>query len=115
MPSEIKLNEHRVGLVPSSVRELTAKSHNVFIESGAGSGIVASDEEYVESGAEILNTAEAEFQNAQMIVKVKEPQPTEWLVLSLTRSCLHTFILQQMQIRLLGSWRLVAVRSPMKP
>lgn len=78
VPAEIKANEHRVGLVPSSVKELIAKGHNVFIEAGAGQGIAASDEEYVKSGAEILNTAEAVFQQAQMIVKVKEPQPTEW-------------------------------------
>jgi len=78
VPAEIKPNEHRVGLVPLSVKELTSKGHKVFVEAGAGRGIAASDEDYVESGAEILNTAEAVFQQAQMIVKVKEPQPTEW-------------------------------------
>ena len=78
VPTEIKANEHRVGLVPSSVKELTAKGHNVYVETGAGRGIAASDADYIEAGAEILSTAEAVFQQAQMIVKVKEPQPAEW-------------------------------------
>ena len=77
VPAEIKANEHRVGLVPSSVKELTAKGHNVYVETGAGHGIAAPDVDYIEAGAEILETAEAVFQQAQMIVKVKEPQPTE--------------------------------------
>ena len=78
VPAEIKANEHRVGLVPSSVREVTSKGHNVYVETGAGRGIAASDADYEEAGAEILKTAEAVFQCAQMIVKVKEPQPAEW-------------------------------------
>ncbi|MEC7190777.1 MAG: alanine dehydrogenase, partial [Pseudomonadota bacterium] len=77
VPAEIKANEHRVGLVPSSVQELTAKGNNVYVETGAGHGIAAPDADYIEAGAEILETAEAVFQQAQMIVKVKEPQPTE--------------------------------------
>ena len=78
VPTEITPNEHWVGLVPSSVKELSSKGHDVFVETDAGLGIAASDEEYVESGAKILNTSEAVFQQAQMIIKVKEPQPTEW-------------------------------------
>ena len=78
VPAEIKANEHRVGLVPSSVKELTAKGHNVYVEAGAGRSIAASDADYVEAGAEVLSTAEAVFQQTQMIVKVKEPQPAEW-------------------------------------
>ena len=78
VPAEIKANEHRVGLVPSSVQELTAKGHNVYVETGAGRGIAASDADYIEAGAEILSIAEAVFQQAQMIVKVKEPQLAEW-------------------------------------
>ena len=54
--------------MPSSVRESISKGHDVFVEAGAGRGIAASDEEYVKSGAKILNTAEAVFQQAQMIV-----------------------------------------------
>ena len=85
VPAEIKANEHRVGLVPSSVREATSKGHNVYVETGAGWGIAASDADYEEAGAEILKTAEAVFQCAQMIVKVKEPQPAEWARLTSTK------------------------------
>ena len=67
-----------IGLVPSSVKELTAKGYNVYVETGAGRGIAASDADYVEAGAEILSMAESVFQQAQMIVKVKKPQPVEW-------------------------------------
>ena len=77
VPAEIKANEHRVGLVLSSLKELTAKGQNVYVETGAGSNVKSSDENYIEAGAEILTMAEAVFQYAQMIVKVKEPQPEE--------------------------------------
>ena len=77
VPAEIKANEHWVGLVPSSVKELTAKGHNVYVETVAGRGIAASDADYVEAGAELLSMAESVFQQSQMIVKVKEPQPVE--------------------------------------
>ena len=82
VPAEIKANEHRVGLVPSSVKELTARGHHVLVQSGAGEGIAASDADYVKAGAEILDTAASVFQQAQMIVKVKEPQSTEWTQLT---------------------------------
>ena len=64
VPAEIKANEHRVGLVPSSVQELTAKGHNVYVETGAGRGIAASDADYIEAGAEILSVAKAVLQQA---------------------------------------------------
>ena len=91
VPAEIKANEHRVGLVPSSVKELTAKGHNVYVETGAGRGIAASDADYIEAGAEILSIAEAVFQQAQMIVKVKEPQPAEWARLT-SNQILFTYL-----------------------
>jgi alanine dehydrogenase len=78
VPTEIKANEFRVGLVPGSVRELTAKGHEVLVQSGAGAGIGADDAAYAKVGARILPTAEAVFAEAQMIVKVKEPQAVEW-------------------------------------
>ena len=78
VPTEIKSNEFRVGLVPSSVRELTARGHEVIVQSGAGLGIHADDETYVKAGARIVPTAEAVFAEAQMIVKVKEPQEVEY-------------------------------------
>ena len=82
VPAEIKANEHRVGLVPASVKELTDKGHQVVVESGAGRGIAATDADYEAAGAQILATAEQVFAEAQMIVKVKEPQPVEWARLS---------------------------------
>ncbi|HET6390883.1 alanine dehydrogenase [Hyphomicrobium sp.] len=78
VPTEIKPDEYRVGLVPGSVRELTAHGHEVVVQSGAGAGIFADDTTYVKAGARIVPTAEDVFADAQMIVKVKEPQPVEW-------------------------------------
>ncbi|WP_206242202.1 alanine dehydrogenase [Novosphingobium terrae] len=74
---EIKNHEYRVGLTPESVHELTAHGHRVLVESGAGLGIGASDEAYAEAGAELVTTAAEIFAKAEMIVKVKEPQPVE--------------------------------------
>lgn len=78
VPTEIKVNEYRVGLVPGSVRELTAKGHEVFVQSGAGAGIFADDSAYEYAGAKILPDADAVFAQSEMIVKVKEPQKVEW-------------------------------------
>lgn len=77
VPKEIKSQEYRVGLVPSSVNELVHLGHHVIIESGAGYGIGIDDETYESVGAEIVKTAEEVFERAEMIVKVKEPQPNE--------------------------------------
>ncbi|MCF6321462.1 MAG: alanine dehydrogenase [Rhizobiaceae bacterium] len=78
VPKEIKNNEFRVGLTPGSVREYIAHGHKVFVETGAGTGINAEDETYQAVGATILQTAAEVFQQSDMIVKVKEPQPIEW-------------------------------------
>lgn len=77
VPKEIKKSEHRVGLIPSSVRECIAKGHPVFVESGAGLSIGFDDAAYLAAGAEILSSAAAVFERAEMIVKVKEPQLSE--------------------------------------
>jgi len=77
VPCEIKNNEYRVGLVPASVRELTLRGHEVFIEHAAGEGIDFSDAEYEAAGAKILPNAKLVFETAEMIVKVKEPQAVE--------------------------------------
>ena len=78
---EIKNNEYRVGLTPESVHELATHGHQVLVESGAGLGIGASDQDYRKAGAQIANAAEAVFGEAELIVKVKEPQSEEraWL------------------------------------
>ena len=81
VPKEIKADENRVGLVPACVRELTARGHEVVVETGAGQGAGLSDAAYVAAGAEILPDAAAVFGGAEMIVKVKEPQPAECAML----------------------------------
>jgi len=77
VPKEIKIHEYRVGLVPAAVRELTGGGHQVLVQSGAGAGIDCSDEDYRNAGARIAPSAEAVFNESQMIVKVKEPQLSE--------------------------------------
>ena len=82
LPKEIKNNEFRVGLIPTSVAELVKSGHQVLVQTGAGAGIGAGDEAYQAAGAMISPTAEQIFQDAEMIVKVKEPQEQEWAQLS---------------------------------
>lgn len=77
VPKEIKVHEYRVGMTPSSVREAVAHDHRVLVETGAGAGIGASDDDYRKAGAEVVGTAAELFQRAEMIVKVKEPQAVE--------------------------------------
>lgn len=77
VPREIKPQEFRVGLVPGSVRELVAHGHQVLVQSGAGNGIGAQDEDYRAAGAAIADTAEEIYARAELIVKVKEPQAVE--------------------------------------
>jgi alanine dehydrogenase len=78
VPREIKVHEYRVGLTPGAVREYVAAGHNVVVETNAGAGIGASDEVYRKAGAVIADSAAEVFATADMIVKVKEPQPREW-------------------------------------
>ena len=77
VPKEIKTEEHRVALTPVGVRELTDFGHTVLIEEGAGEGSTIHDEEYQAQGATIVATASEVFGSAEMILKVKEPQPAE--------------------------------------
>jgi alanine dehydrogenase len=81
VPTEIKPDEYRVGLTPGGAREYVAAGHGVVVQAGAGHGIGASDAAYVAAGAEILADAPAVYAAADMIVKVKEPQPVEWAML----------------------------------
>jgi alanine dehydrogenase len=80
-PKEIKVREYRVGLTPESAAELVRAGHEVLIEKGAGLGIGAADDRYVQVGCQILPDAKAVFEKAEMIVKVKEPQPVECAML----------------------------------
>ena len=77
VPKEIKNHEYRVGLTPSSVRELTTRGHAVLVERSAGAGIGAHDSAYEKAGAKMATNAAEVFSRADMIVKVKEPQATE--------------------------------------
>ena len=78
VPREIKIQEHRVGLIPASVRELVHHGHAVLVERGAGVGIGFSDDDYRAAGADIADTPDEVFARADMVVKVKEPQPQEF-------------------------------------
>ena len=77
VPKEIKNHEYRVGLTPAAVKEFVSHGHSVLVETNAGDAIGFTDEMYVEAGAAIAPTAEQVFAEAEMIVKVKEPQPNE--------------------------------------
>src|SRR5690606_10796768 len=80
-PREIKNHEYRVGLTPGSVREYVTHGHEVLVETGAGDGIGADDNAYRAAGAKIAKTAAEVFEKSDMVVKVKEPQPSEWVQL----------------------------------
>ncbi len=81
VPKEIKTEEYRVGLSPASARELLHHGHEVLVEHDAGIGIGADDAEYRAAGAEVVETAHEVFAGADMIVKVKEPQESEYALL----------------------------------
>ena len=77
IPTEIKNEEHRVAITPAGVRELTARGHSVLIQTGAGAGSSISDDDFRAVGADIADDGEQVFTAADMILKVKEPQPGE--------------------------------------
>ena len=91
VPKEIKNNEYRVGLTPASVRELTERGHGVLVQSGAGEAIGLTDEQYRAAGAEMTADAAVIFARAEMIVKVKEPQPQECAMLR-PEQILYTYL-----------------------
>jgi len=78
VPKEIKEHETRVGLVPSGVAALRECGHRVLVEAGAGQGSFISDEQYVQAGAEVLESAAQVWGRSDLVVKVKEPQPAEY-------------------------------------
>lgn len=81
VPKEIKNHEYRIGLTPAGARELVANGHSVMIQRDGGKAIGLTDEMYVRAGAEIVDSAEEIFKRADMIIKVKEPQPAECAML----------------------------------
>jgi alanine dehydrogenase len=78
VPREIKVHEYRVGLIPAAVRELCSDGHEVLVQSGAGAGAGFRDEDYRQAGARLTDDAAGVWREAQLIVKVKEPQPAEY-------------------------------------
>ncbi|MES2059166.1 MAG: alanine dehydrogenase, partial [Pseudomonadota bacterium] len=91
VPKEIKNHEYRVGLTPPSVSELTALGHKVVVQTGAGLGIDFEDQDYIDAGATIVPDAASVFAQSDMIVKVKEPQPSEIALLE-SRHLLFTYL-----------------------
>jgi alanine dehydrogenase len=77
VPSEIKADEYRVALTPSGVRELVERDHEVLVQRGAGEGSAISDDQYAAQGALLAPDAETVFAEADLVLKVKEPQPSE--------------------------------------
>lgn len=82
IPSEVKTDEYRVAITPAGVRELSARGHEVLLQAGAGEGSAMSDAEFTAQGARILPDAQTVFAQAEMILKVKEPQPEEVALLA---------------------------------
>ncbi|MBK1829579.1 alanine dehydrogenase [Verrucomicrobiaceae bacterium R5-34] len=82
IPKEIKNQEHRVSMIPSSVAELVRRGHRVLVQKNAGAGASYPDELYQAVGAEMVDTAEGVFAEAELIVKVKEPQASEVAMLN---------------------------------
>jgi alanine dehydrogenase len=91
VPTEIKTDEYRVALTPSGARELTDRGHSVLVQAGAGAGSAISDEAYAAQGARIVADAAAVFEGAELIVKVKEPQPAETPLIE-ARHTLFTYL-----------------------
>ncbi|NTZ07788.1 alanine dehydrogenase [Burkholderia metallica] len=81
VPKEIKNHEYRVGLTPAGARELTRHDHRVLVQRGAGTAIGLLDDDYTAAGASLSDGADEIFARADMIIKVKEPQPTECAML----------------------------------
>src|SRR6202035_4922895 len=91
VPTEVKADEYRVALTPAGVRELVDAGHQVVVQQGAGTGSAIQDSDYEAQGAQILASAEEVFAAAELIVKVKEPQPQEVALLE-PRHTLFTYL-----------------------
>ena len=91
VPTEIKTEEYRVSMTPAGVREVVSRGHRVIVEKGAGLGSFITDADFGAAGADIVPDAAAVFEDAELIVKVKEPQPSEIAMLDLKQT-LFTFL-----------------------
>ena len=81
VPKEIKPSEYRVGITPSTASRLIEENHTVLVQKNSGEGIGATDDDYVKVGVKVVDGPEEIFKNSNMIVKVKEPQESEWKML----------------------------------
>src|SRR5580692_4917406 len=77
VPSEVKADEYRVAITPAGVRELTSRGHDVLVQEHAGVGSAMSDDQFRAQGARIVPDADGVFGEAELVLKVKEPQPDE--------------------------------------
>ena len=91
VPTEIKNNEFRVALTPSSVKSIVKENHKVFVQSNAGKAIGYDDKSYLEAGAVILDSAKEVYESSELIVKVKDPMPEEFPYLT-TKHTLFTYL-----------------------
>ena len=91
IPRETKAQENRVSMVPGTVTDLVKRGHRVIVQAGAGEGASYGDEQYLAHGAEVVPDAAAVFGEAELIVKVKEPQPSEVALLT-PRHILFTYL-----------------------
>jgi alanine dehydrogenase len=91
VPTEVKQDEYRVALTPAGARELCARGHEVVVQAGAGEGSAIADADYLAQGAEVVADADAVFAAADMLIKVKEPQPSELALLE-ARHVLFTYL-----------------------
>ena len=78
VPKEVKNNENRIGLTPQSIEQLSKNGHEIFVQKDAGKNIGYFDDQYLNAGAKIINTAEDLYKSSEMVVKVKEPIPDEY-------------------------------------
>ena len=115
VPSEIKVEEYRVGLTPASVREYVAHGHEVIVEQGAGLGIGAGDDIYRSAGAAIVDTAAEIFATADLVVKVKDRSRRNGASFARTRSSLPICTLRRTPRRPRGFSHPAAPRSPTRP
>src|SRR5262245_60965689 len=81
IPKEIKDHEYRVALLPSAAYQLIQRGHKVIVQSNAGLGSGYPDEDYRQAGATVVDSPKAVFESAELVVKIKEPQPSEYPLL----------------------------------
>ncbi|MCB9072410.1 MAG: alanine dehydrogenase [Bdellovibrionaceae bacterium] len=91
VPKEIKISENRVGLTEANVKQLVAEGHKVYVQKDAGLGSMITNENYINAGAKLLDTAEEIYNTAEMIVKVKEPLPPEYSLMK-KNQILYTYL-----------------------